>query len=144
MQEIKEFKGLDLLPMVASHETPKQNPSHSIGIDLQLTSTINPTAPIKCCPYYLYWVQADTIPFHWSMASRAICIEPLKTITKLKWHIFPRCAFLWTNHKAWPRRCKQCVDMYGGIKYWWVKGVFMVVEDGVTTWCNVLPEKKCK
>ncbi len=51
MQEIKEFKGLDLLPMVASHETPKQNPSHSIGIDLQLTSTINPTAPIKCCTF---------------------------------------------------------------------------------------------
>jgi hypothetical protein len=35
MQEVKKFKGLDLLWMVASHETPKQDPSHSIGIDLQ-------------------------------------------------------------------------------------------------------------
>jgi hypothetical protein len=62
MQEVEEFKGLDLLWIVVSHETPKRNPSHSIGIDLQ--SYINNPAPASPFPSNVAF--ATLIGFKWT------------------------------------------------------------------------------
>ncbi len=48
MQEIKEFKGLDLLWTIVGHETPNQDPGHLVGIDLQ--SYINNPTPTSLFP----------------------------------------------------------------------------------------------
>jgi hypothetical protein len=54
MQEFKEFQGLDLSWMITGHETPKQDPSHLVWIDLQ--SYINNPTPTSLLPSNVVFV----------------------------------------------------------------------------------------
>jgi hypothetical protein len=57
MQELKEFKGLDLLWTIVGHKTPNQNSSHLVGIDLQsyinnpTPTSLFPSNVVSICPY---------------------------------------------------------------------------------------------
>jgi hypothetical protein len=61
MQEIKKSQGLDLLQTVANRETPKWNPSHLVGIDLQ--SYMNNPTPASPLPSNV--VFATLTKFKW-------------------------------------------------------------------------------